>query len=431
MKSICILGLGYIGLPTLAMFATNGLKVVGVDVNERIVATLNNGDIHIKEPGLKNLIQVAFNSGNIRIKNRPEFSDAFLIAVPTPFKHDEFGSYNGKEYKKADMSFVVSATEMIVPFLRKGNLVVLESTSPLRTTVDLVKPILEKSGLKAGEDFYLVYSPERVLPGQILKELTENPRVIGGLNYKSAEKGKELYSTFVKGKIFLTDATTAEMIKLMENTYRDINIAIANEFSRLADEFGIDIWETISIANQHPRVKILNPGPGVGGHCISVDPWFLIEAAPQITDLICTARQVNDTQPHFVVQLVQRLLGNLKGKEVAVLGITYKPNVNDFRESPAIEVMKELITLGCEVRAFDPYATSYHELGNYLVSSFKEAISNADLLLLLVDHTEFKSLTPETCIGMKRKIILDTRNCLNVALWQQAGFDISILGNAK
>ena len=269
-QKICVLGLGYIGLPTASTFATHNLQVIGVDVNPEVVETLRGGRLHIQEPGLRNVVQEALRSGNLEIHSSPKPADAFIIAVPTPFYDD----------KRADMRFVISAAEAIVPFLKPGNLVVLESTSPPRTTVDLVAPILEKSGLKAGSDFLLGYSPERVLPGQILRELIENARVIGGINLKSAEAGRDLYSVFVRGEIRLTDATTAEMVKLMENTYRDVNIAISNEFAHLSDRFGIDVWEAISIANLHPRVNILSPGPGVGGHCISVDPWFLVEAAP-------------------------------------------------------------------------------------------------------------------------------------------------------
>jgi UDP-N-acetyl-D-mannosaminuronic acid dehydrogenase len=248
---------------------------------------------------LRDAVSKAIQTGKFKAAAQPEEADAFIIAVPTPFHQDKFGEYNGIQYKLADMRAVVSATESILPFLRKGNLVVLESTSPPRTTVDLITPILARTGLEAGRDFHLAYSPERVLPGQILRELIENARVIGGVTPESAQAGHDLYSTFVKGQIIKTDATTAEMVKLMENTYRDVNIAIANEFSRLADKFGVDVWEAISIANLHPRVKILNPGPGVGGHCISVDPWFFVETAPELTPLIYHSRQVNDSQPPF------------------------------------------------------------------------------------------------------------------------------------
>jgi UDP-N-acetyl-D-mannosaminuronic acid dehydrogenase len=295
---ICVLGLGYIGLPTASTFATHGVEVVGVDVNPAVVSTLQTGNLHIHEPGLRTLVQAALRSGNLVIREAPEPADAFIIAVPTPFCDD----------KRADLSYVISAAEMIVPHLQRSNLVVLESTSPPRTTQDVIRPILERSGLTAGEDFLLAYSPERVLPGQILRELIENARVVGGIDAQSAEAGRDLYATFARGEIFLTDATTAEMVKLMENTYRDVNIAIANEFGRLADRLGVDVWEAIGIANRHPRVKILQPGPGVGGHCISVDPWFLVEAAPDLTPLIRTARQVNDSQPAVVRDLVRKAL---------------------------------------------------------------------------------------------------------------------------
>jgi UDP-N-acetyl-D-mannosaminuronic acid dehydrogenase len=279
-QRVCVLGLGYIGLPTASTFATHGLQVIGVDVNPHVVETLREGKLHIQEPGLLTLVQEALRSGKLAIAAKTEPADAFIIAVPTPFYDD----------KRADLSFVIAAAESILPHLKTGDLVVLESTSPPQTTAKIVAPILERSGMKAGVDFHLCYSPERVLPGQILRELVENARVIGGVTPASAQAGRDLYSVFVTGEIFVTDSTTAEMVKLMENTYRDVNVAIANEFSRLADRFGIDIWEAIGIANHHPRVKILNPGPGVGGHCISVDPWFLVEAAPDITPLIHMAR---------------------------------------------------------------------------------------------------------------------------------------------
>ena len=428
-KNVCVIGLGYIGLPTASMFATNGFQVIGVDKNENVISSLSRGMVHIHEPGLQEIVTRSINSGNLRVTTHVEPADFFIIAVPTPFMQDQISE--DSPYKRADMSFVVAAAEAIVPHLREGNLVILESTSPPRTTTDLVKPILESSGLKAGTDFFLAYSPERVLPGQILRELVENSRVIGGIDQRSAEMGRDLYAAFVKGEIIQTTATTAEMVKLMENTYRDVNIAIANEFSRLSDRFEIDVWEAISIANLHPRVKILNPGPGVGGHCISVDPWFLVEAAPDITRLIHTARNVNDSQPEFVVQLVRNMLGDLKGRKITALGLAYKPDVDDFRESPALEIVEKLIALGCEVNIFDPYAATFQGLKDHLKKSVEEAAHDSDLLLLLVDHTEFRSLTPQAMKGMQGKKVLDTRHCLDHALWQKAGFDISVLGSAK
>ena len=358
-KTICVIGLGYIGLPTASMFATRGIKVTGVDNNAEVIKSLEAGKVHIYEPGLKEVVEEAINRGNLRVSAKPVEADAFIIAVPTPFYGD----------KKADLSYVHAAAESIVKVLKKGNLVILESTSPPLTTKEHVLPILEKSGLKAGKDFLLAYSPERVLPGQILKELVENARVIGGIDTASAEAGRDLYKIIVKGEIILTDATTSEMVKLMENTYRDINIAIANEFSRLADRFGVDVWEAIQIANRHPRVKILNPGPGVGGHCISVDPWFFVEAAPDISPLIHTARNVNDSQPDFVVAMVGKALGSLIQKKVAVLGLAFKPDVDDLRESPAIEVAHKLHLAGASVTAFEPFKPDFKHEGINMVST--------------------------------------------------------------
>src|SRR5215216_6131582 len=377
-QKICVLGLGYIGLPTASTFATYGLRVVGVDINQHVIGTLENGNIHIHEPGLRTIVESALRSGNLTVSLQPEEADAFLIAVPTPFYEDQYGEYDGRKFRLADMRAVASATESILPCLRKGNLVVLESTSPPRTTIDLITPILEWSGLKAGTDFHLCYSPERVLPGQILRELIENARVVGGVTPESAKAGHDLYSIFVKGEIIETDATTAEMVKLMENTTRDINIAIANEFARLAEKFGIDVWEAISLANRHPRINILSPGPGVGGHCIGVDPWFFVESAPELTPLIYHARQVNDAQPHFVVEKVKQALGDLKGKQIAALGLAYKPNVDDLRESPATEIIRLLQKEGASVKAWEPFKPDAHIPGIDIATSFDSAIKDAD-----------------------------------------------------
>ena len=411
--------MGYIGLPTASMFATHGLEVIGVDVNRAVVETLSDDDVHIQEPGLKTLAQAATRSGNLRVASQPEPADAFIIAVPTPINPD----------KSANMRFVRSATKSIVPHLRRGNLVILESTSPPRTTVDLVRPILERSGLGAGTDFMLAYSPERVLPGQILHELVQNARVIGGIDRASAQAGRDLYATFVEGDILLTDATTAEMVKLMENTYRDVNIAIANEFARLAERFGVNAWEAIGIANRHPRVQILRPGPGVGGHCISVDPWFLVEAAPDLASLIRQARQVNDGQPEFVVKRLAEALGKLDGQVLAALGLTYKADVDDVRESPAIELVKHLQAAGATVRAFDPYVQAVDGLEDVTVGSLEEAVSQADGVLLLVDHHAFKALDiAQLAQAVRRRFILDTRHILERSAWEKAGFQVYLLG---
>ena len=421
-STVCVIGLGYIGLPTASTFATHGLKVYGVDNNPVVIQSLRDGRVHLYEPGLHELVAQALNMGNLQVMDAPVEADAFIIAVPTPFYED----------KKADMSFVISAAESIMPVLREGNLVVLESTSPPLTTRNLVQPILEESGLKAGKDFKVAYSPERVLPGQILKELIGNARVIGGIDRSSAEAGRDLYATFVQGEIVLTDSTTSEMVKLMENTYRDINIAAANEFSRLADRFGVDIWEAIAIANRHPRVKILNPGPGVGGHCISVDPWFFVESAPDITPLIRTARRVNDSQPEFAARLIEEALIGTGGNRVACLGLSYKPDVDDLRESPAVEVVKLLVNAEEDVSYFEPFKPDFEIKGARRCESLAEAIKDAQVVVLLVGHSQFKLLKPEVIQALTRAAtIVDTVNGWNAGEFQAAGFHVVQLGVGK
>jgi len=429
---ICVLGLGYIGLPTASTFAVHGVKVIGVDVNPRVIETLQNGGLHIHEPGLRTLVGAALRSGNLVVSAQPQEADAFLIAVPTPFYGDRTGEYNGQTYKLADLRAVTSAAEAIVPFLRRGNLVMLESTSPPRTTTDLVAPILERSGLQAGRDFYLAYSPERVLPGQILRELIENARVIGGITPESAQAGEDLYSIFVKGEIIQTDATTAEMVKLMENTYRDVNIALANEFARLAERFGVDVWEAIRLANRHPRVNILQPGPGVGGHCIRVDPWFLVEAAPDLTALIHQARRVNDAQPQFVLQRIERLSGSVRDKRIAALGLAYKPDVDDLRESPAVEVIHLLQARGARVKAWEPFKPQANAQGIEMASSLEEALREAELILLLVRHTPFVHLQPEeVALQTPARFIIDAVNAWSAPAWEAHGFKIARLGDGR
>ncbi|RPJ25480.1 MAG: nucleotide sugar dehydrogenase [Chloroflexi bacterium] len=429
---ICILGLGYIGLPTASTFATHGLKVVGVDINPHVIETLRGGNIHIHEPGLRSVVESALGSGNLTVSPQPEEADAFLIAVPTPFYEDKYGEYDGRKYRLADMSYVISAAEAILPHLRKGNLVILESTSPPRATVDLVKPVLERSGLKAGLDFYLCYSPERVLPGQILHELIENARVIGGITPESAKAGHDLYAIFVKGRIIETDATTAEMVKLMENTTRDVNIAVANEFARLAEKFGVDVWEAIRLANLHPRIDILSPGPGVGGHCISVDPWFFVETAPELTSLIYHARQVNDGQPHFVVEKVKQALGPLKDKKIAAFGLAYKPDVDDLRESPATEVVHLLQKEGGRVNVWEPFKPDARIKGVNMATSLEAALKEADAILLLVRHTDFVNLKPgQVATKTQARVVVDCVNGWDAGQWSEAGFKVYRLGVNK
>jgi UDP-N-acetyl-D-mannosaminuronic acid dehydrogenase len=417
-STVCVLGLGYIGLPTAAMFATHGVKVIGVDTNPRVMDTLRDGGMPIHEPGLADVVATAFQTKNLHLADCAQPADAFLIAVPTP--HTD---------KKADLTFVRAAAQAIVPVLQRGNLVVLESTSPPRTTTDVVAPILQQAGLAAGKDFLLAYSPERVLPGHILQELVENPRVIGGVDRASAEAGRDLYAAFVRGEIVLTDATTAETVKLIENTFRDVNIALANELSRVCASLGVDVWEAIAIADRHPRVKILQPGPGVGGHCISVDPWFLVEAAPAQSPLIRTAREVNDSQPAFVAASLSQALGGLTGKRIGLLGLTYKQDVDDVRESPAMELAHLLVQAGAHVTAYDPLAPPYANVPCPRASSIAEAAQDADCLVLAVAHASLRTIAPEAVrAGMHTPIAFDCTNQWRRADWAAAGFTYHVLG---
>jgi len=436
-KSICVLGLGYIGLPTAGVFATKGFKVHGVDVREDVVRTLSSGNIHIQEPGLSMLVQSAIQSGNLTVSTVVERADVFIIAVPTPFRRagsEEGLSAASGAWPLPDLSYVVAAAESIGPKLESGNLVVLESTSPPGTTASVVRPVLEQTGLVAGSDFSLAYCAERVLPGRILLELVTNDRVVGGIDPESAQRAEELYAAFVEGEIFKTDVTTAEMVKLMENTFRDVNIALANEFSRVARAEGIDVFETIRLANHHPRVNVLQPGPGVGGHCIAIDPWFIVSAAPAITPLIATARAVNDAQPAFVVSLIEEAVADLPGSTIALLGVAYKSDVADFRESPSVQVYKLLLELGYEVRMHDPYADESSNLGHGLPvrisSDLESTTTGADLAVLLTDHTLYRELRPSELVscGMAHRRVVDTRNCLDADRWRAEGFVLHRLG---
>lgn len=411
--SLCVIGMGYIGLPTASTFASKGLQVFGMDINENIINGLKLGRLHIFEAGLRGLVLDVLERGRLTVSGEVTPADAFIIAVPTPFYED----------KRADLRAVVSAAKSILPHLKPGNLVILESTSPPRTTIDIVAPILEKNGLKAGEDFFLAYSPERVLPGKILQELVENDRVIGGVNRASAEAGRDLYRLFVEGDIILTDATTAEMVKLMENTSRDINIAIANEFARLAEQFDVDIWEAVSIANRHPRVEILRPGVGVGGHCISVDPWFLVEAAPETARLITMARQVNDSQPAYMAELIRKAAGGLSGRKIAFLGLSFKPNVDDLRESPAVDLARLLQEAGATVWAYEPYKMEAGIEGIHQVESLEAALIDAEMIVLAVGHDQFKALVPDDIrTKTNADIAFDAVRCWDRIPWEKAGF---------
>jgi len=419
-KKICVIDLGYIGLPTSAMFATHGCKVHGVDVNKQVVDALNQGKIVIEEPYLDIMVQAAVRSGHLKADTKPQEADAFIIAVPTPKNEDN----------TADMSCVVSSAEMIVPYLRKGNLVILESTSPAGTVENLLVPILEKSGLKIGEELFVGHSPERVLPGRILWELVNNNRIIGGINRESAEKIRDLYKIFVNGEIYLTTATTAEMCKLMENTYRDVNIALANELAKICEKVGINAWEVIELANKHPRVNLHQPGPGVGGHCLAIDPWFIIEKNPDLARIIKMSRDTNESMPQHVLGRIDAILKNIKGsRKVTILGIAYKPNIDDTRESPILKLIDLLDKKGnYKISVYDPHVKSY----KYQARNLIEAAEDSDLIVLAVNHDEFKYL-PLDDMGnvMRNKILFDTRNFFNRYDVENKGFRYELLGEGE
>lgn len=416
-QKICIIGLGYIGLPTAIMFATHGHKTIGVDINQNVVDDINKVRKTSQEPFLNIFLQAAVKSGNLKAQLVPEESDVFIIAVPTPIKPD----------KTADMSFVIDALECILPYLREGNIVILESTSPPGTVKDYIVPLLSKSGLKIGEQLMVAHSPERVLPGRLLNELVENSRIVGGINKKSAEMTKDLYKTFVNGDIHLTDATTAEMCKIIENTFRDVNIAFANELAILCEKVGIDAWEVIELCNMHPRVNIHQPGPGVGGHCIAVDPWFIVEKYPEATKIISLARRTNDSMPEYVADKIDYILGDIYGeKKITILGITYKPDVDDMRESPIAHLLELLIQRGyLNISIVDPYIKNNEVKTEKILS----AALNSDLILLGVNHREFAEIDfSEVASVMRNKNLLDTRNYLNKKEMEQLGFRYYLLG---
>lgn len=392
------MGLGYIGLPTASILATKGHQVLGVDVNEHAVATINSGRIHIIEPDLDVLVRSAVNSGNLKASMTPEEGDTFIIAVPTPFMEVEGNP------KAPDLSYVESATRAIVPFLRPGNLVILESTSPVGTTDLIYKTIVDMRPELEGK-IHAAHCPERVLPGHIIRELVDNDRIVGGLSKTANDLAKDLYSSFCSGSILLTDSKTAELSKLVENSFRDVNIAFANELSLICDHLGINVWETIALANRHPRVNILQPGPGVGGHCIAVDPWFIVSSAPKQARLIKTAREVNDSKPHWVIDKVKAKAARFKEPVIGCLGLTFKANIDDMRESPSLEIVKDMMQQNVgKIMACDPNV--HQDKVCFPLYDLKQVLKEADILLLLVDHIEFKNIEIDT---IQDKIVIDTR----------------------
>jgi UDP-N-acetyl-D-mannosaminuronic acid dehydrogenase len=406
---LAILGLGYIGLPTAAALATRGIDVVGVDVNEATIKAVANGEVPFVEPDLSAAVSGAVAMGRLTATTETPEADAYIIAVPTPFRDDH----------QADLAYVRAATEQIAPRLRGGEVVILESTSPPGTTESVSRWLAEMRpdlvfphSSEGVPDVYVAHCPERVLPGRIMIEMVTNDRVVGGITPRCAEKAAAIYRVFVQGEIVLSDASSAEMAKLVENAYRDVNIAFANELSLISEHLELDVWEVIRLANHHPRVNVLTPGPGVGGHCIAVDPWFIVGAAPEESQLIRTARDVNDRKPHHVAEQVVRKSERFLNPTVACLGLAYKANVDDLRESPAIDIVAAIADAqpDLDIRVAEPLAHVLPEqLSNHLNVRLEpacDAIAAADIVVLLVDHDHFRSLSRSRLAG---KVVYDTR----------------------
>ncbi len=409
MEKVCMIGLGYIGLPTASLLATKGFQVHGVDVNTKAVELINQGLIHIYEPDLDVMVKAATQSGNLKASFEPTKADVFILAVPTPFKDQHV----------PDVSYVEGAAKSIAPYIEPGNLIILESTSPVGTTEkvaqwiresrpDLVVPPSDHK--KSEEQIYIAHCPERVLPGQILKELVDNDRIIGGIDKASTERAKKFYQRFVNGEILLTNARTAELAKLTENAFRDVNIAFANELSLICDELHVNVWELIELANHHPRVNILQPGPGVGGHCIAVDPWFIVDAAPEQAKLIHQARLVNDNKPYYILEKLKEKIAKFKDPAIACFGLAFKKNIDDLRESPAVLIVEEITRFyHNELLVVEPHISELpaklREKNLKLVNT-KTALHEADIILMLVDHDDFAEIDKE---ALNEKIIIDTR----------------------
>ncbi len=411
---ICTVGLGYIGLPTSIMFAKHNVDVVGVDVKQEVIDSLNAGKIHIEEPGLQEALNEVVEKGTFRASLTPEKADAFIISVPTPNNDDL--------YKSCDLSYVLSAVKNVLPYVEKGNVIIVESTIAPRSMDDHVMPLVEEAGFEVGKDIFLVHCPERVLPGQIMHELIHNNRIVGGITPECTEAGVMIYRTFVQGEIIKTNAKTAEMSKLMENTFRDVNIALANELTKVCNELEINSLDVIQMANKHPRVNLHSPGPGVGGHCLAVDPYFIVAKAPETAQMINLARTINTSMPHYVIDNIDSLMKKVNGKIVTIFGLTYKGNVDDIRESPAMEIYEMLKSEGkYTVRAFDP-----HVENKIVTKDLKEAVEGSDLIVVLTDHNEFKELDYDALSNMSNKQIFDTKN---VVQSRSDSFDYINFGN--
>jgi UDP-N-acetyl-D-mannosaminuronic acid dehydrogenase len=414
-KTVSVIGLGYIGLPTAAVIASRDIQVIGVDVNQQAVDTINAGNIHIVEPDLDIVVRSVVTTGNLRATTIPEPAEVFMIAVPTPFYHGE--DANGEQSHKPNLSYIESAAKAIAPVLEKGNLVILESTSPVGATEKLAGWLKEaRPDLSfpqdAGDtaDIKVAHCPERVLPGYVLQELVSNDRVIGGMSNACSERAVELYKTFVRGECVITNARTAEMAKLTENSFRDVNIAFANELSVICDKLKINVWELVKLANRHPRVNILNPGPGVGGHCIAVDPWFIVDSCPEEAKIIRQARLTNDAKPYYVIDKITKAADEFKRPVIACLGLAFKADIDDLRESPALQIVQELAARDIgDIIAVEP---NIHVLPEKLskegvqLATLEAALEVANVVVVLVDHKEFKAADSTQ---FSTKVVIDTR----------------------
>ncbi len=410
-KKVSVIGLGYIGLPTAAVLASRGMQVIGVDVNQNAVDTINAGKIHIVEPDLDIVVRSVVSTGNLKATTVPEAAEVFMIAVPTPFYASDDGSH------KPNLSYIESAAKAIAPVLEKGNMVILESTSPVGTTEKLAawladaRPDLTFPQQKGdSSDIKVAHCPERVLPGYVLQELVSNDRVIGGMSNACSELAVELYKTFVRGECITTNARTAEMAKLTENSFRDVNIAFANELSVICDKLKINVWELVRLANRHPRVNILNPGPGVGGHCIAVDPWFIVDSCPDEANIIRQARLTNDAKPHYVIDQITKAADEFKRPVIACLGLAFKADIDDLRESPALRIVAALAAKNIgQIIAVEP---NVKDIPDHLVqagvehASLETALETANVIVVLVDHKEFKAADRAQ---FATKVVIDTR----------------------
>jgi UDP-N-acetyl-D-mannosaminuronic acid dehydrogenase len=410
---VCVLGLGYIGLPTALLLADAGHEVIGVDVNKSLIEKLNMNVVSIEEPMMLNLFRRA--SERFHAQLEVPLADAFFICVPTPIDG---------ELRVADLTCVRNAAAMIAPQLREGNLVIVESTVPPGTTGNLVIPILKKSGLES-DQFFVAYCSERALPGNVIHEMVHNDRIVGGKDLGSATKAMLLYSSFVKGTIHLTNMNTAEFTKVMENTFRDVNIALINEMAKIAEDNNIDIWEARELANKHPRVNYVKPGPGVGGHCIAVDPWFLTNN-PNNCQLIKASRDVNDNMPNIVLNMVKSIVKDVEHPIITVLGVAYKGNISDARETPAMKFIRLALNEGYVIRVHDPLVKRF----DYPLEELKDATFESDCVVLLTDHEVFRAINPQQ-LRVRNKFLLDTRNFLDHEAWKKSGFDVKVLGRPE